>query len=218
MRGRALTLQQGVSYHASSYSLCGAPMSPGGSVPPTTPCLFGPFATFEGQRRLALLRTGTTSRPAHCEPTHSATPPPPPLSLPSCVCVHRAFLQFEGVDSAFYCWLNGAFVGFSKDARTTAEFDVTALLRGGGQRNLLAVQVMRWSDATYLEDQDMWRLSGIHRCGRGCWCWWGVVGECRGCHWDVMGCRATAWARMITGARGAPLITTCSAERTFYVQ
>ncbi|GIL52349.1 hypothetical protein Vafri_8240 [Volvox africanus] len=75
----------------------------------------------------------------------------------------RVFLQFEGVDSAFYVWLNGSLVGFSKDSRLTAEFDVTCLLTAAEQQNTLAVQVLRWSDATYLEDQDMWRLSGIHR-------------------------------------------------------
>ncbi|GAX79960.1 hypothetical protein CEUSTIGMA_g7399.t1 [Chlamydomonas eustigma] len=73
----------------------------------------------------------------------------------------RATLVFDGVDSCFHCWLNGQFVGFSKDSRLPAEFEVTQLLRVGTNR--LAVQVMRWSDATYLEDQDMWRLSGIHR-------------------------------------------------------
>jgi len=85
----------------------------------------------------------------------------------------RVVLHFGGVDCFFYCWLNGAFVGASKDSRLPAEFDVSRLLRGpggpggpgglGGGENLLAVQVLRWSDATYLEDQDMWRLSGIHR-------------------------------------------------------
>ncbi|KAL4457400.1 hypothetical protein ABPG75_012265 [Micractinium tetrahymenae] len=74
----------------------------------------------------------------------------------------RAFLVFEGVDSAFYCWLNGQFVGYSQDSRLPAEFDVTALLQPG-QQNVLAVQVMKWSDGSYLEDQDMWWLSGIHR-------------------------------------------------------
>jgi beta-galactosidase/beta-glucuronidase len=133
----------------------------------------------------------------------------------------RLFLTFDGVSGAFYCWLNGAFLGFSKDSRVPAEFEVTGQVQPGA--NLLAVQVgagggggrggggallrclrgrrreggkqlgaaattrrlrvpaapsptspaapapqvMRWSDATYLEDQDMWRLSGIHRRARG---------------------------------------------------
>lgn len=72
-----------------------------------------------------------------------------------------ATLVFEGVDSAFYCWLNGHSVGYSQDSRLPAEFDVTGLLVPG--KNALAVQVMKWSDGTYLEDQDMWWLSGIHR-------------------------------------------------------
>jgi beta-galactosidase len=73
----------------------------------------------------------------------------------------KAFLVFEGVDSAFYCWLNGTFVGYSQDSRLPAEFDVTDLVHTGC--NTLAVQVMKWSDGSYLEDQDMWWLSGIHR-------------------------------------------------------
>jgi len=73
----------------------------------------------------------------------------------------RAFLVFEGVNSAFYVWVNGHYVGFSKDSRTPAEFDVTPYLRKG--RNLVAAMVLRWSDGSYLEDQDMWRLSGIYR-------------------------------------------------------
>ena len=73
----------------------------------------------------------------------------------------RAFLLFEGVDSAFYCWLNGRAVGYSQDSRLPAEFDVTDYLILG--RNVLAVQVMRWCDGSYLEDQDHWWLSGIYR-------------------------------------------------------
>lgn len=76
----------------------------------------------------------------------------------------HAFLVFEGVDSAFYCWLNGEYVGYSQDSRLPAEFDVSKLLyRDGRSTNTVAVQVMKWSDGSYLEDQDMWRLSGIHR-------------------------------------------------------
>ena len=73
----------------------------------------------------------------------------------------RTFLVFDGADSCLLAWLNGDFLGASKDARLPAEFEVTGRLRARG--NLLAVQVVRWSDATYLEDQDMWRLSGLHR-------------------------------------------------------
>ena len=70
-------------------------------------------------------------------------------------------LQFNGVDSAFYVWLNGQKVGYSQDSRTPAIFDITEYLRGG--ENRLAVEVYRYSDGSYLEDQDFWRLSGIFR-------------------------------------------------------
>jgi len=73
----------------------------------------------------------------------------------------RVFLRFEGVDSAFHVWLNGALLGYSQDSRLPAEFDLTPLLRPG--ENILAVAVYRWSDGSYLEDQDFWRLSGIFR-------------------------------------------------------
>lgn len=73
----------------------------------------------------------------------------------------RIFLNFDGVCSAFYVWVNGRLVGFSKCSHMPAEFDVTDQVRKG--ENLLAVQVFQWSDGSYLEDQDMWRLSGIFR-------------------------------------------------------
>lgn len=70
-------------------------------------------------------------------------------------------IHFGGVSSAFYLWVNGERVGYSEDSRLPAEFDITAHVRTG--ENTLAVQVIRWSDGSYLEDQDHWRLSGIHR-------------------------------------------------------
>jgi len=70
-------------------------------------------------------------------------------------------LHFGGVSSAFFVWVNGERVGYSEDSRLPAEFDVTDKLREG--ENTLAVEVLRWSDGSYLEDQDHWRLSGIHR-------------------------------------------------------
>ncbi len=73
----------------------------------------------------------------------------------------RIYLRFEGVDSAFHLWLNGEPVGYSQDSRLPAEFDVTPHLRPG--ENVLAARVTRWSDGSYLEDQDFWRLSGIYR-------------------------------------------------------
>jgi beta-galactosidase len=70
-------------------------------------------------------------------------------------------LHFGGVSSAFYLWVNGTKVGYSQGSRLAAEFDITDYLQPG--RNRVALQVFRWSDGSYLEDQDMWRLSGIHR-------------------------------------------------------
>ncbi len=71
------------------------------------------------------------------------------------------FLEFGGVKSAFYVWINGRKVGYSQNSMNPAEFDVTEYLHEG--ENKLAVEVYRWSDGSYLEDQDMWRLSGIFR-------------------------------------------------------
>ncbi|QDU87475.1 Beta-galactosidase [Pirellulimonas nuda] len=73
----------------------------------------------------------------------------------------QVFLHFDGVKSAFYLWVNGQKVGYSQDSMTPAEFNVTKYLNPG--KNLIAVQVIRWSDGSYLEDQDMWRMSGIYR-------------------------------------------------------
>jgi beta-galactosidase len=73
----------------------------------------------------------------------------------------QVFLHFDGVDSAFYAWVNGERIGYSEDARTPAEFDVTRHVRAG--KNVLAVEVYRYSDGSFLEDQDMFRMSGIFR-------------------------------------------------------
>ncbi len=73
----------------------------------------------------------------------------------------QIFLQFDGVDSAFYLWINGEKTGYSQGSRTPAVFNVTKHLRGG--KNLLAVEVYQYCDGSYLEDQDFWRLSGIFR-------------------------------------------------------
>ena len=72
------------------------------------------------------------------------------------------FLKFDGVDSFFYLWVNGEYVGFSKDSRTPAEFNVTDYVYAG-EKNQVALEVYRYSDGSYLEDQDMFRLSGIFR-------------------------------------------------------
>lgn len=73
----------------------------------------------------------------------------------------RVFLHFDGIYSAAYVWVNGRYAGYTQGANNDAEFDVSALLREG--ENNVSVQVIRWSDGSYLEDQDMWRMSGIHR-------------------------------------------------------
>jgi beta-galactosidase len=73
----------------------------------------------------------------------------------------QVFLHFDGIKSASYIWINGRKVGYSQDSMLPAEFNVTKYLRKG--KNILAVEVYRWSDGSYLEDQDMWRLSGIYR-------------------------------------------------------
>ncbi len=73
----------------------------------------------------------------------------------------RVVLHFGGVESAFTVHLNGQFVGMGKDTRLPSEFDVTRFLKAGS--NTLAVQVVRWSDGSYLEDQDHWWMAGIYR-------------------------------------------------------
>lgn len=73
----------------------------------------------------------------------------------------RAFLNFEGVDSCFYVWVNGEFVGYSQVSHSTSEFEVTDLVEPGA--NTLAVLVLKWCDGSYLEDQDKFRWSGIFR-------------------------------------------------------
>lgn len=73
----------------------------------------------------------------------------------------RVMIRFDGVESAFYVWLNGRKVGYSEDSYTGAEFDLTPYVKPG--RNTIAVEVYRWSDGSYLEDQDFLRLSGIFR-------------------------------------------------------
>lgn len=73
----------------------------------------------------------------------------------------QTFIHFEGVESAFYLWINGRKVGYSQGSRTPAEFNITKYLSKG--KNVLAAEVFRWSDGSYLECQDFWRLSGIYR-------------------------------------------------------
>ena len=73
----------------------------------------------------------------------------------------RVFLHFDGIYGAAFVWMNGKYVGYTQSGNNDAEFDVTDHLREG--KNNVCVQVVRWSDASYLEGQDMWHMSGIHR-------------------------------------------------------
>jgi beta-galactosidase len=73
----------------------------------------------------------------------------------------EVFLHFGAVSSAFYVWVNEQMVGYSEDSKVPAEFNITKYLRSG--KNSIAVEVYRWSDGSYLEDQDFWRMSGIQR-------------------------------------------------------
>ena len=83
------------------------------------------------------------------------------FELPAAWQGRRAYLVFNGVASAFYLWINGEKVGYSQDSRTPATFDITRYVKPG--KNLVAVEVYRHSDGSYLECQDFWRLSGIFR-------------------------------------------------------
>ena len=83
------------------------------------------------------------------------------FTLPETWRDREVILTFRGADSFFYVWINGKKAGMSKGSRIISEFDVTEFLQPG--ENTIAVEVLRWSDATYLEDQDMWWLSGIFR-------------------------------------------------------
>ena len=78
-----------------------------------------------------------------------------------CLDAPEAFLNFEGVDSCFYVWINGIFVGYSQVSHSTSEFHITRYLKEG--ENRLTVLVLKWCDGSYLEDQDKLRMSGIFR-------------------------------------------------------
>ena len=83
------------------------------------------------------------------------------FELPALWQGRQVFIHFAGVSSAFYLWVNGARVGYSEDSRTPAEFDITRFVHAG--TNVVAAEVYRYSDGSYLECQDFWRLSGIFR-------------------------------------------------------
>lgn len=84
------------------------------------------------------------------------------FTVPSEWSGRRIFIQFGGVYSAFYLWVNGQKIGYSQESKTPAEFEITGAVRFDGE-NVLAVEVYRWCDGSYLEDQDFWRFSGIFR-------------------------------------------------------
>jgi len=83
------------------------------------------------------------------------------FAIPKDCTGRQVFIHFDGVSSAFYLWVNGKKVGYSQGSRTPAEFDITPYIKDG--KNVLAAEVYRYSDGTYLECQDFWRLSGIFR-------------------------------------------------------
>lgn len=83
------------------------------------------------------------------------------FTLPQNFSQGRVYLRFDGVESAYYVWINGTYIGYSEDSFTAGEFDITDALQAG--ENTIAVEVYRWSDGSYLEDQDFWRLAGIFR-------------------------------------------------------
>lgn len=83
------------------------------------------------------------------------------FTVPAAMAGKKIYLNFEGVDSAFYVWVNDEFAAYSQVSHMTSEIDVTSLVHAG--ENEIKVLVLKWSDGTYLEDQDMWRMSGIFR-------------------------------------------------------
>ena len=106
-------------------------------------------------------------------PFRPVNPPYPPLDYNGVGCYQRSFtipanwknmnitLHFGGVSSAYKVWVNRKFAGYAEDSFLPSEFNITPYLNGG--ENIISVWVIRWSDGSFLEDQDQWRLSGIHR-------------------------------------------------------
>ena len=115
-------------------------------------------------------------QPVYTNITHPFSPANPPnipndynpvglykrtINIPKDWNAKELFLHFGGVKSAFYVWINDSLVGYSQGSATPAEFNITSFIKEG--ENHIAVKVFRWSDGSYLEDQDAWRLSGIYR-------------------------------------------------------
>lgn len=104
--------------------------------------------------------------PIPCDPPHVPDENPCGIymrdfTIPAKMIGKKIYLNFEGVDSAFYVWINDIFAAYSQVSHMTSEIDITNLVKAG--RNTIKILVLKWSDATYLEDQDMWRMSGIFR-------------------------------------------------------
>jgi beta-galactosidase len=107
-----------------------------------------------------------TNYPIPCDPPYVPDDNPAGLYVREFIAAQEwkdkeCYVVFEGVNSCFYLWLNGAFVGYSQGSRMPSEFNVTPYMKQGTNR--MAVMVLKWCDGTYLEDQDMWRYSGIFR-------------------------------------------------------
>ncbi len=106
------------------------------------------------------------SMPFHLEPPNVPSHNPTGVyarsfEVPASWQGQRVFLCFEGIESAMYCYVNGTFTGMGKDSRTAVEFEITHLVHPGV--NSLTAKVLRWSDGSYLEDQDHWYMAGLHR-------------------------------------------------------
>jgi Beta-galactosidase/beta-glucuronidase len=105
--------------------------------------------------------------PIPCDPPHVPDDNPCGLyvrdfTVPKCALDTKSiYLNFEGVDSCFYVWINDTFAAYSQVSHMTSEIDISSLLKAG--KNTIKVLVLKWCDGTYLEDQDMWRMSGIFR-------------------------------------------------------
>lgn len=144
--------------------------------------------------------------PRAASPPSKHPPSPPSLcarALLPCSCT----LVVESADSAVFAWLNGTALGYSQDSRLPAEWTVTSALAPAGQSNTLVLKVLKWSDGSYLEDQDMWRLPGLHR-------WDGGKEAC------ISGSLCLGWVRFAT-TEGVPAPTkppSTSRRRDVYLQ
>ena len=134
---------------------------------------------FVSERTMLPQNDDTTnySKAGHSDPYHMVGNPwigdngPLPTSLyhkifniPTSWDGRDTFIHFDGVKSAFYLWINGKYVGYSQGSMTPAEFNITKYIHSGPERlNEIAIKVLKWTDGSYLEDQDMWRVSGIYR-------------------------------------------------------